>query len=121
MATTMEATPAADKDLTPETTNAAIAPDHTPQDGLAAPTKRPRRGLRLAAIIAGAVVLAGLFFGGGLLLGMNLPGGGPGQGMEQGRFPGGGTPPEGGFGGQGGPGQGQQAPDADTDTDSEAN
>jgi hypothetical protein len=86
----------------------------TPVDRAVAP--RPRRsGLFVGGIVAGGVLAAGLLFGGGVLLGANLPHGGPAQpgqpGVAQGQFPGG---PGGGAGmrggGQGGPRFGGQQP-----------
>ena len=116
MATTTSEAPGAD--TTPETVDETV--DAPAPETPAAPAKRSRRGLRIGALIAGAVVVAGLLFGGGVLLGLNLPGGGP-TGMQQGGFPDGGTPPEGGFGGQGGPGQQAPGTDTETDTDTESN
>ena len=79
---------------------------------------RERRGLKLAGIIAGGVLGAGLLFGGGVLLGVNLPDGArPGPDFAQGQFdgqlPGGAMPqgerPQGGPQ-QGGPQQGGNQP-----------
>ena len=60
---------------------------------------RKSRRLRLAALIVGGVVAAGALFGGGVLLGVNLPGtgqsqfpGAPGD-FPGGDFPGGGPGP----------------------------
>jgi hypothetical protein len=68
--------------------------------------KRPRK-LVLAAIIVGAVIVAGGLFGGGIAVGLAIPTGGPGQGQfgpggQGGNFPGGDRPdmPNGNQGGQ---------------------
>jgi len=88
-----------------KTTEAPDAPTAVTETPAAVPAEtRSRRGLRLGAIIAGAVVAAALLFGGGVLLGVNLPDGGGRPGFSQGDFPGGGQPP------QGGPQQQQQQP-----------
>ena len=51
-----------------------------------------RRTGRIAAIVAGGVVILALAFGGGIAVGANLPGDdGPGQ-LQDGRFPDGFTP-----------------------------
>ncbi len=94
-------------------TAARVEPVETPA--------RSRRGLKLAAFIAAAVVAAGLLFGGGVLLGANLPGPGGRPDFAQGQLPGG-QPPQGGpQGGQQGPqpggGQRQQREDGDTNTE----
>jgi hypothetical protein len=91
---------------------AAVTDDATPVEPVETPT-RSRRGLKLAAFIAAAVVAAGLLFGGGVLLGANLPGAGGRPDFSQGQLPGGGQPPHGGPQGdqqRGGP-QGQQQPE----------
>ena len=93
-----------------KTTEATDAPAAVIDAPPAAPVETPtrsRRGLKLAAVIAGAVVAAGLLFGGGVLLGVNLPDGRPG--FSQGDFPGG-QPPQGGF-------PGGQPPQQQQDTD----
>ena len=68
---------------------------------------RSRRGLKIGGLIAGGILAAALLFGGGVLLGVNLPGGaGDRPGFSQGQFPGGDMPPGGPQGGpQGGGGQ----------------
>ena len=53
---------------------------------------RSRRGLTLAAIIVGGVVAAGLLFGGGVLVGTHLPGGGDRPGFSQAELSGGAMP-----------------------------
>ena len=63
---------------------------------------------------------AGLLFGGGVLLGANLPGAGGRPDFAQGQLPGGQPPqggPQGGQQGQQGGGQRQQREDGDTNTE----
>jgi len=60
---------------------------------------RKRKGLMLTSIIVGSVIVLAGAFGGGIAVGTQLPGGGPGQG-EMANFGGG----PGGNGGNGGPG-----------------
>lgn len=81
---------------------------------------RSRRGLTLAAFIAAAVVAAGLLFGGGVLLGTNLPGAGGRPDFAQGQLPGG-QPPQGGpQGDRQGDLPGGQHPQRGDDTETEA-
>jgi hypothetical protein len=54
-------------------------------------TAAPKRGKKIALIAVGAVVAAGLLFGGGVAVGLAIPTGGPG--FSQNGGPGGGTPP----------------------------
>jgi hypothetical protein len=83
---------------------------------------RPRTGLLVGGIIGGAVLVGGLLFAGGVVVGINLPIGHGGPGIAQGQFTerhldrgdlqgGPGQPgqlPQ--FGGPGQQGPGQQAP-----------
>ena len=77
------------------TDDATVTPEPATPVGLAETPTRSRRGLKLAAFIAAAVVAAGLLFGGGVLLGTHLPGGGGRPDFAQGQLPGG-QPPQGG-------------------------
>jgi len=90
--------------------DAAVEPVETAQTVVTETPTRNRRGLRLGGIIAGGVLAAALLFGGGVLLGVNLPDGGrpggpgfaqgqfdgqlPGGAMPQGERPPGGQPPQ---------------------------
>ena len=100
-----EESPAADVAVVDQT--APVTPEAEPV--AAAPQ---RRGRKLALIITGAVVAAGLLFGGGVAVGLAIPTGGPG--FSQNGGPGGGFP----GGGQDGerpqmPGNGQQGGQTD--------
>lgn len=95
----------------PEETEAAPAeaPASTQRETTATTPNRKRLGGgAIAGITIGAVVAAGLLFGGGVLVGTNLNAGGPAMGPGYGQFDeDGGFPP--------GPGGGQRpnAPDGD--------
>ena len=89
--------------------DAVVEPVETAQPIVTETPTPARRGLRLGGIITGGVLAAALLFGGGVLLGVNLPDGGrPGPGFAQAQFDGqlpGGAMPQ-GERPQGGPQQG---------------
>ena len=92
---------------TREATDAPAAVTETPAVETVETPARSRRGLKIGGLIAGSALAAALLFGGGVLLGVNLPGGaGDRPAFPQGQFPGGDMPPGGPQGGpQGGGGQ----------------
>jgi len=96
-----------------DTEPAVVADQPTPAAVVA--NKRPRK-LVLAAIIVGAVIVAGALFGGGVAVGLAIPTGGPGQGQfgpgGNRDFPGGGQRPDMPNGGQGGEQQGSDDSDS---------
>ena len=93
--------------------DAAVEPVETAQPIVTETPTPARRGLRLGGIITGGVLAAALLFGGGVLLGVNLPDGSrPGPAFAQGQFDGqlpGGAMPQ-GQRPQGGPQQGGNQP-----------
>ena len=110
-----------------------VAPEPAPVAAAAAPRRTGLGALSVAAIAVGSVIVAGALFGGGVLVGSQVGGGGPmshgshsqeggpGMGMDRpGDRDGNRQAPQGGQGGQAGPGldgPGQILPgQADTNT-----